>query len=182
MAAPPPELVTVPLPTRAPVRTRAMVVPAVKIVTGLPAPLTSKVAPWRRLKTAALAPGLPRVAVAPERRRVPPLTLTLPEKVLLPERTIRPLPAVVREPVVPETKELMVKALAGVEPFEVMMTSEPSAPSWLPVIVAAPVLLSKSTPPVVLVSTPPRVIVWAPASLRELTDWAAVVVTSALLR
>ena len=122
------------------------------------------------------------MATVPESWSVPPLRLTLPEKAFAAVRITSPLPALVKEPVVPETKELMVKALAGVVPFAVRMTSDVSAPSWLPVMSAAPVLLSKRTPPVVLVRIPPRVIVWAPAIFRELIDWAAVVFTVALLR
>jgi hypothetical protein len=159
-----------------------MVVPVVKMVTGLPAAVDVEGGALANVKGGGAGARITEGRGGAEDGRVPPLTLTLPGEVLFAVRTTGPLPAVVEEPVVPETKELMVKALAGVEPFEMMMTSDASAPSWLPVIVAAPVLLSKSTPPVVLVQRPPRVIVWAPASLRELTDWAAVVVTSAVLR
>ena len=67
------------------------------------------------------------------------------------------MPALVSEPAPPEIKELMVNALAGVVPLVVTMTSVAEAPRVPPVIVAAPVLLLKSTPPVPMVRRPPSV-------------------------
>ena len=122
-------------------------------------------------------------AELPESRKVPALMLTLPVKALAPVMTRRPVPALVSEPAPPEIRLLMVNALAGVVPLVVMMTSVAEAPrAPVPVMVAAPVLLSKSTPPVPLVRSPLSVRVWAPASLSEFTVSAPATVRSAVER
>ena len=122
-------------------------------------------------------------AEPPESRKVPALMLTLPVKALAPVMTRTPVPALVSEPVPPEIRLLMVNALAEVVPSVVMMTSVLEAPRVpVPVMVAAPVLLSKSTPPEALVRSPLSVRVWAPASLSEFTLSAPATVRSAVER
>ena len=121
-------------------------------------------------------------ARAPERRKVPALTLTLPVKVLAALTISVPLPDLVTEPAPPEMNEATVSAFAAVEPPVWMMTSEAEAPRVPPVMVAAPVLLSKSTPPELTVRIPPKVSVWAPASFKELTVSAPVTPKSAVER
>ena len=61
----------------------------------------------------------------------------------------------------------------------VSVADKPSVP---PVTVAAPVELSKSTPPDLTVRVPPSVSVWAPASFKELIDSAPVTLRSAVDR
>ena len=120
----------------------------------------------------------PRLTVAPERRTVPWLMVTLPVNVLLPPTIKVPSPDLVREPVVLPITELMVKAFAGVDPLVMMTVSTAATPSWLPVIVAVPAELSKRTPLAVRVRIPPRVMVGAdtpPTIFRVLMEAAPVV-------
>ena len=121
-------------------------------------------------------------AEPPARRKVPALTLTLPVKALAALTISVPLPDLVSEPAAPEMSEATVSAFAAFEPATWMMTSEAAAPRELPVMVAAPVELSNSTPPEVTVRTPPSESVWAPASFKELTDSAPATMRSAVER
>ena len=150
---PPPLLVIVPAPWRAPIPT----------VWEAPAALMSKVAPCRIVVMPAAVLLTPKVTVPPESFTVPSLMTALPVKALAPLRTITPGPFLVKLAPPAVNGEETENSFAGLLPPTVKIYSlvvpERKMPVY-PEIPPAPPELSKRMPPrevavsVVMVSKP----------------------------